>query len=94
MRRALVDAKGLNATYHGQFVSIRELIQKLYLEEIVSPPVSGYKETSSLTPEQFIYNLEYAAKDIIKDEKLKKRLLKNLSDYKLKVGEDKKLNLN
>jgi len=84
--RAKQEAKDLNVVYHGQNTTVKELIEKIYLEGIVTPKITDEKlpeiPPKEMSRKQFIYNILLAADTMIKDPEKRKQLKALLKEIK------------
>lgn len=75
--RASQEAKGLGIVFHGQSSTVKELIEKIYLEGVISPPTTEVIEPvikEKLSLEQFKSGLLMILEEYVKDEKEKVEL--------------------
>ena len=88
--RGKQEAKELNIIYHGQAIPIREVIEKIYIEGVLSPPTTTEKlpeiPREKLSIEQFKAGLVLAAENLCQNEEQKKQLKELIEN--LKVGKE------
>ena len=92
--RAGQEAKGLSLFYTGQKTPITELISKLHLDNVISPPTSEEKlpeiPQKELTKRQFIWNILYAADKLISDPTKRQQLKDLLKEIKTNEKKEKR----
>lgn len=77
--RASQESKGWGLVFHGQSTTIRELMERIYLDGIVSPPTTNLEAVEQISKEklsleQFKAGLAYAAEELVKNEEEKAKL--------------------
>lgn len=79
--KAKVIAQGLEVVYYGQALPVRELINKLYLDNVIVPPpaepsktIEPEKEIEKLSIQQFKAGLLMVLNDFLKVETDRKKL--------------------
>ena len=96
LEEALIKAKEeagpLNIIFHGQSMPVSVLIEKLYLDNIISPQPEGKEiiepiNLEQLSKEQFLAGLSMALEEFAeeKDKEVLREIIK-----RIKVGKDKK----
>ena len=88
LEKAREEAKGLNLAYHGQNIPVKDLIEKIYLEGVISPITtepSSEITKPDMTKQQFLFNLLLVADTFVADKEEKDELKRLLS--KIKINE-------
>jgi len=87
--RAGQEAKNLSLFYTGQKTPITELISKLHLDNVISPPTSEEQlpeiPQKEMSKQSFIWNLLYAVDNFIEDPEKRQQLKDLLKEIKVEA---------
>ena len=85
LERAKEESKGLNLAYHGQNIPVKELIDKIYLGDNITPPPDGEEKiepvnVEKLSKEQFLAGLSMALEEFAeeKDKEVLREIIKKI----------------
>ncbi len=91
--RAKQEAKEWQVVYHGQNVPVRELIEKIYIEKSIAPPITDEKlpeiPQKEMTKQNFIWNCLLLADKFIEDPQKREQLKELLKEIKIDEKKEK-----